>query len=234
MTNREPQALEAEVPLEKGENFHTYCENRLRKRYPAALIRRPGNTLDLRRLLATYLDDSQDSGEATIRYEGMEIAGPIRPLPRQERFLRSLGHASDGSYLESTLLPVAERAFRRPLTQAERRNLVDTAMEHMEGAPAPEYGVHYGIRRILLSPQFLYRETGTGALDEYGLASRLAYFLWSSMPDKTLLQDAAAGRLSSEQWPAQPGTADGGRPDEPSSSSSTSPGNGSATAGRTP
>ena len=197
VTNREPQTLEAEVPLEKGENFHTYCENRLRKQYPAALIRRPGNTLDLRRLLATYLDESQDSGEATIRYEEMEISGPIRPLPRQERFLRSPNHSSDRAYLEATLLPLAERAFRRPLTQAERRDLVGAAMEHLEGAPAPEYGMHYGIRRILLSPQFLYRETGTGALDEYGLASRLAYFLWSSMPDETLLQDAAAGRLSS-------------------------------------
>ena len=196
VTNREPRMLVAEVPLEKGETFHVYCENRLRKQYPPALIRRPGNTLDLRRLLAKYLDESQDSGAPTIRYEGMEIAGPVRALPRQERFLRDAGQASDRAYLEATLLPLAERAFRRPLTQDERRNLVASALEHVEDAPAAEYGMHYGVRRILLSPQFLYRETGTGPLDQYGLASRLAYFLWSSMPDEELLQFAATGRLA--------------------------------------
>ncbi|MDE0125872.1 MAG: DUF1587 domain-containing protein [Bryobacterales bacterium] len=50
VSNREPEFLEADVLLEKGEGFHVYCENRLSKGYPDALIRTPGNTADLRRL----------------------------------------------------------------------------------------------------------------------------------------------------------------------------------------
>lgn len=195
--NLEPEVLEAEVHLEAGENFQVYCENRLRKKYPYALLRQTGNTADLRRLLATYLDEAQASPEPTVRFERMEIAGPVRPLPRQETFLRSEKHSDDRAYLEAVLLPLAERAFRRPLTAGERVGLIDSAQEHAAGKSAPEYGVHFGIRRILLAPQFLFRETGQGDLDDFDVASRLSYFLWSSMPDAELLRAAAAGALTS-------------------------------------
>ncbi len=194
--NFEPEVLEAEVHLEAGENFQVYCENRLRKQYPHALLRRKGFTQDLRRLLATYLDEAQASPEPTIRFERMEIAGPVRPLPRQEQYLRSGEHPDGWAYLEAALLPLAERAFRRPLTEGERTGLVRSALEHAAGKAAPEYGVHFGIRRILLSPQFLFRETGQGDLDDFDIASRLSYFLWSSMPDAELLRAAAAGELA--------------------------------------
>ena len=195
VSNREPTVLETEVHLEKGENFQVYCENRLSKQYPPALIRTPGNTLDLRRLLATYLNESQASTEPTIRFESIEISGPIGPLPRQIGFLGGRDPAAGREYAEAILLPLAERAFRRPLTADEREDLISGVLGHPQGAVDPAYGIHYGIRKILLSPQFLYRESGSGALDDYGLASRLSYFLWSSMPDARLLELAGAGRL---------------------------------------
>lgn len=195
VSNLEPTVLETEVHLEKGENFQVYCENRLSKQYPPALIRTPGNTLDLRRLLATYLNESQASAEPTIRFESIEISGPIGPLPRQIRFLGGRDPAAGREYAEATLLPLAERAFRRPLTASEREDLISGVLGHPQGAVDPAYGIHYGIRKILLSPQFLYRESGSGTLDDYGLASRLSYFLWSSMPDARLLELASAGRL---------------------------------------
>ena len=196
VTNPEPKFLDTEVHLEKGENFQIYCENRLRKQYPPALIRTPGFTEDLRRLLASYLDESQASPEPTIRFERMEITGPIGPLPRQVRFLGNRKPVADREYAKSVLSPLAERAFRRPLEAAERKDLIASVLEHMAVSVAPEYGIHYGIRKILLSPQFLYRETGAAILDDYGLASRLAYLLWSTMPDGELLQLAADGALS--------------------------------------
>jgi len=196
VSNREPAILEAEVHLEKGENFQIYCENRLRKQYPPALIRTPGNTADLRRLLATYLNESQASTEPTIRFESIEISGPIGPLPRHVQFLGGREPTADRAYIEAILLPLAERAFRRPLTLGEREDLISGALDHAREATAPAYGIHYGIRKILLSPQFLYRESGSGPLDDYGLSSRLSYFLWSSMPDARLLELAAAGRLN--------------------------------------
>ncbi len=196
VVNSEPQFLQVDVPLEKGENFHFYCENRLKKQYPSELRRRPGNTEDLRRLLKTYLEESQASTDPTIRFERMIVSGPIRPLPRQEAFLKHRRPTPDAEYVGSVLFPLAERAFRRPLTDSEKPDLTADVLRHMAAVPLPEYGIHYGIRRILSSPQFLYREEREGRLDAYGLASRMSYFLWSTMPDAELLSLAARNLLS--------------------------------------
>ena len=199
VTNREPEVVHAEVRLEKGEKFHVYCDNRLTKQYPPALMREPGNTADLRQLLKVYLQESLDSGEPTIRFERMVIEGPVGPLPRQQAFLKHEAPRQDPAYIEAVLAPLAERAFRRPLTAREREELIASVLAHMAKAAAPELGIHYGIRRILTSPQFLYREVGEGELDGYGLASRLSYFLWSSMPDADLLAAARSGLLSERE-----------------------------------
>jgi hypothetical protein len=53
-----------------------------------------------------------------------------------------------------------------------------------------------GFQTILCAPGFLYQHEGEGQLNGYALASRLSYFLWSSMPDEQLLKLAAAGTLS--------------------------------------
>ena len=53
-----------------------------------------------------------------------------------------------------------------------------------------------GYAAMLCSPQFLYLAEKPGRLDEFGIASRMSYFLWSSMPDETLLALARAGKLS--------------------------------------
>ena len=67
-----------------------------------------------------------------------------------------------------------------------------------------EAGVAQAMVAVLASPQFLFREEGVEAtadaksqplVDEYALASRLSYFLWSSMPDDELFKQAAAGTL---------------------------------------
>ncbi len=196
VTNLGPEHVDVDVRFEKGETFHLYCENRLTKPYPPALIRTPGNTEDLRRLLARYLTESEESPEPSIRFEHMEIRGPVRPLPRHEAFLGGKSPTLDRAYLESVLLPLAERAFRRPLSEREKQDLIEGVLEHGANAPAPEYAVHYGVRRILLSPQFLFRELGDGVLDDFGLASRLSYFLWSTMPDSELLRLAGENQLS--------------------------------------
>ena len=198
VTNPEPTWLETEIELEAGEKFHFYCENRLAKKYPDALLRYPGFTEDLRRLLRRYLDEAQASTEPTIRWEAMEVNGPIRRLTRQQAFLKNQEPVRDPAYIQSILIPLARRAFRRPLTQAEADALVSSVLQHMDSAPAPIYGIHYGIRRILTSPQFIYREAEQGALDEHELATRLSYFLWSSMPDAELSRLAGSGQLSKQ------------------------------------
>ena len=56
-----------------------------------------------------------------------------------------------------------------------------------------------GYLAILCSPQFIYRSEDSGPLDSYEIASRLSYFLWSSMPDAALFELASAGRLGDPQ-----------------------------------
>ena len=196
VTHSEPVGMDAELHLEKGETFHVYLENRFVGRYPEVLRRDPGFTEDLRRLLAKYLEAAYGAPEPTVRFEDMEVSGPHGPLPRQRVFLKGREHPSLRAYAETALLPLAERAFRRPLSGAEQEALIADALEHMESALAPEHGIHYGIRRILLSPQFLFRAPPGGMSASYALAGSLSYFLWSTMPDAELLELAANGTLS--------------------------------------
>lgn len=95
----------------------------------------------------------------------------------------------------------ASRAFRRPVSAAEVASyagLISVAKSVGEGF---EQGIAAGLRAILLSPRFLFRVEAnpgngkTAALDDYEVASRLSYFLWSSMPDDALFARAAAGAL---------------------------------------
>src|SRR5678815_148290 len=52
------------------------------------------------------------------------------------------------------------------------------------------------LKGVLISPEFLFLREKPGKLDDFALASRLSYFLWSTMPDEELLTLAEAGKLS--------------------------------------
>ena len=108
------------------------------------------------------------------------------------------GEAACATQILSTF---ASRAFRRPVTADEMTGyakLVDVAKSVGDGF---EQGIAAGLQAILLSPRFLFRvEANPGAghnapLDDYEVASRLSYFLWSSMPDDKLFARAAGGAL---------------------------------------
>jgi len=99
---------------------------------------------------------------------------------------------------------LARRAFRRPLT-AEDVNPLMAFYKSGSAAGGFEGGVRDALSAILASPHFLYRAesgVGTGAtrtLTDLELASRLSFFLWSSLPDEELLKLAAESRLSNPQ-----------------------------------
>jgi hypothetical protein len=103
------------------------------------------------------------------------------------------------------LLEFAERAYRRPLTEPERRQMTrfyETACEQ------PELGVEQAVRgvvtSVLVSPYFCCRidvppdGDAVKPLADLALASRLSYFLWSSMPDAELMALARTGKLNDE------------------------------------
>src|SRR5690606_36547918 len=104
------------------------------------------------------------------------------------------------------------RAYRRPVDQSTIDRLVQLA-EMTYGQPEGRFedGIARAITAVLASPRFIFRAEGEGIaqpgksyalVDEYSLASRLSYFLWSSMPDDTLLALAKAGELR-ENFSAQ-------------------------------
>jgi cytochrome c553 len=85
----------------------------------------------------------------------------------------------------------AERAFRRPLTDEEQKLFID---QQFAATTDPELAVKRLVLLVLQSPRFLYPEA-SGGPEQYRVASRLALVLWDSLPDQTLLDAAAAGKL---------------------------------------
>ena len=96
----------------------------------------------------------------------------------------------------------AEKAFRRPPVDGELEPIRRLVAGKVDEGMNPLSALQLGCQAILCSPGFLYLNLGEGEIDEVALASRMAYFLWSSPPDKKLLMLARAGELKAE-LPAQ-------------------------------
>ena len=164
-----------------------------------------------RKIAVAYLNNFNDGeGDRNLFVEWVEVVGPpvatevklpeshTRLIPR----LPEPGHEREMA--REILAKFASRAYRRPATEAEVDRLagfVDLAMKN--GAGFLE-GMQVAIQAALCSPRFLYRweldpETMKPGevrnLTDYEVASRLSYFLWSSMPDDELLALAQRGEL---------------------------------------
>jgi len=101
------------------------------------------------------------------------------------------------------LASLARRAYRRPVADGDVQLLMPF---YLEGRRSGRFssGIQLALQRVLVSPSFLFRIEAPPAnsvkdavyrLSDIELASRLSFFLWSSIPDDSLLDDAAAGRL---------------------------------------
>ena len=98
---------------------------------------------------------------------------------------------------------LARRAYRRPVTDQDVQMVLELYRE-ARSSRAFEAGIGMALRTLLVSPEFLFRverdpeEVAPGTayqISDLELASRLSFFLWSSLPDESLLDLAAAGRL---------------------------------------
>ncbi|MXZ71538.1 MAG: DUF1592 domain-containing protein [Acidobacteria bacterium] len=150
-------------------------------------------------------------GNAAV--ERVEIAGPYDATgpgdtPSRRRLFTcrpASGDVADEARCATEILTaLARRAYRRPVTDGD----LATLMEFYEAGHAErdfEAGIQKAVERMLVAPQFLFRierdpvDIRAGAayrLTDLELASRLSFFLWSSIPDDELLDLAEAGRLS--------------------------------------
>lgn len=169
----------------------------LKKEYLAKAAADPGNDP----IAADAIRDHFDTVNATLR--GLEKE-----------------HAESEPKHLKALLDFATRAYRRPLTEAERNDLLAYYHELRDkNQMSHEDAMRGCIVAVLMAPDFLYRidllnpgmgpstsgvpgvvrktsaAIATRPLSPYALASRLSYFLWASMPDAELLEHAAAGDL---------------------------------------
>jgi len=183
----------------------------------ATFVRKIGaGTQRLRPFLRSSAGTYDSTGRPHI--ETLTIAGPYNPTgpgktPSRERIFSCRPAASRRSPQESKadedgcatkiLSTLARRAFRRPVTKPELARVLEF---YAAGRKKGNFdaGIQLGIRRILASPTFVFRVEEDGALkpgtihrvSDLELASRLSFFLWSSIPDDTLLELAAKNQLS--------------------------------------
>src|SRR5207237_8185618 len=87
-------------------------------------------------------------------------------------------------------------AFRRPVTEADVTPFLALVKSRLEEKDSFEQAVRVGLAAVMSSPEFLFLNERPGRLDDFALANRLSYFLWSTMPDEELNALAEQKKLS--------------------------------------
>ena len=164
-------------------------------------------------LLQPYLRDRIDpiSPAGIPELDRVTIEGPFNPKAgsespsRRRIFVCHPAANSDPLPCAKTILStVARRAYRRPLTDAETSRLVGFFQTGQKKNGNFDEGIESALAFMLVSPQFLFRfeydppnvaPGTTYRVSDLELASRLSFFLWSSIPDDQLLTLAIQGRL---------------------------------------
>lgn len=164
-----------------------------------------------RTVVVSFLNDYYDAAaglDRNLYVDWVEIDGPAGLPPGADDIKAKLlpctpAPGAEAECTRQVLTAFTERAWRRPLTTAEIDALVELAESaRLDGDPWEE-SIRLALKNVLVSPHFLFRveldpePTSLVAhpVGDYELASRLSYFLWSSMPDDELFAAAKAGSL---------------------------------------
>jgi hypothetical protein len=153
-------------------------------------------------------DDYKGPGLAV---QWVEVEGPLNdawPPASHRRLFGDLAQApgADGRLEVVSKQPVADaerilrdfagRAFRRAVTDDDIRPFVALVQAKLADKWSFEQAVRVGLLGVLVSPDFLFLREKPGKLDDFALASRLSYFLWSTMPDEELRSLAGRDKLA--------------------------------------
>jgi hypothetical protein len=133
-----------------------------------------------------------------------EVLGPYNPAPpappESRKRILVCAQKTDAC-VRTDLDHLARLAWRRPVTDAEVRKLASYVKMAQQDGASFDKAMEVGVEAVLVSPYFLYRverDPATGGdhrISDYELASRLSYFLWSSMPDAELFRLAKEAKL---------------------------------------
>jgi hypothetical protein len=145
----------------------------------------------------------------TVPVSFRQYKPPVRS-PRVDKIFRAPSAAPDPELARQQrvydiLRAFCDRAFRRPATHDELTRLLGIVLAAERDGEPPEAAIELALQAVLVSPQFLFlgvkpEENANSTVapapqDDFNLATRLSYFLWSSMPDEELMRVAAQGGL---------------------------------------
>jgi len=135
----------------------------------------------------------------------VEVTGPTDPAPmtdvQRALFGPDPGRPRDRAFAKEIVAKIASRAYRRPVADEEVERLADLVVGAQKSGASFERSLQLGLTAILASPHFLFRvendpaDAAAHVLADYEIATRLSYFLWSTMPDDELFALAAKGAL---------------------------------------
>ena len=132
----------------------------------------------------------------SIRVYEIELEGPFYEQWPPRSHTSIFGNRNpDKVKPYDVLTRFATRAYRRPVKASEIAHILDLVEQRERAGATRSQAIAMGMKAILCSPNFLYLYENEGALDDYALASKLSYFLWSSMPDDELFKWARKKRL---------------------------------------
>jgi Protein of unknown function (DUF1592)/Protein of unknown function (DUF1588)/Protein of unknown function (DUF1587)/Protein of unknown function (DUF1585)/Protein of unknown function (DUF1595)/Ca-dependent carbohydrate-binding module xylan-binding/Planctomycete cytochrome C len=153
--------------------------------------------------------DPAGKQDRNLILNAMQIVGPLSgdvglPESHTRIMIAKPEAGKERDAAKQILSTFATRAYRRPVTDEELDRLLNLFDLSQKGRDPFEKSIQYGVQAVLVSPSFLFRveadpnptSKATRPLGGYELASRLSYFLWSSMPDDRLMKLAATGTLN--------------------------------------
>ena len=177
----------------------------------AAFIEKTSPTFETNRLQRFIRDFANPfDAEGAPHVLSIAIQGPFdakgaeKPPSSRVFTCAPAGAAEETSCARRILSALATRAYRRPVSSAE---ITDLMSSYDQGRSNGSFktGVQFGLRRILASPSFVFRPEAEPAtiapgaayhVTDLELASRLSFFLWSTLPDDELMRVAREGRLN--------------------------------------
>lgn len=151
--------------------------------------------------------NGQKAQDRNVILTSLELIGPIEDgqikTPFQQKMVPSIPPKEGWDLAARNALGgFATRAYRRPVTTEELDRLVTVFKYGAKSSDSYEVGIQLACQAVLCNPNFLFRveldgatSTTARALNGYEVASRLSYFLWSSMPDDTLFAYAKSGEI---------------------------------------
>lgn len=152
--------------------------------------------------LPTYLKEPARGNHPGIGFSEVEISGPLNEQWPPDSHQQLLDEVELAKGTEADARKILERfmsrAFRRPVSPMEIERYVELVRRKMISGGSFNDGIRNALVAVLCSPNFLYlhEDPDRERIDQHELATRLSYFLWSSLPDESLADAAATGRLN--------------------------------------